>query len=90
MSVYYCTFKNGERLFSGRRMGADTRSVDMTGDGIPLRQYFVRIEASDIQEATIKMVQIFGANWSLCYQTAEGAGVEEFNLIELPLPKEIK
>lgn len=46
--------------------------------------YYHIIEAEDKKTARERMNEKFGREWAFCYESAEAAGVEEFNLKLVP------
>ena len=53
------------------------------GFGQAHENHYHIIEASNPTEARVEMCNKFGNKWAMMYDSAEAAGVEEFNLTEL-------
>ena len=53
------------------------------GCGQPHENCYHVIEAENSNEARKKMFERFGTKWAMQYDSAEDAGVEEFNLTEI-------
>lgn len=53
------------------------------GCGQPHANHYVIIEARDNATARKEMFGLYGTKWSMMYDTAEAAGVDRFNLIQL-------
>ena len=54
-------------------------------NGEPLGNRYVKIPARSHGEAKIIMVMLRGRKWSHQYESAEKAGVEEYNLSAIPM-----
>jgi hypothetical protein len=55
------------------------------GLGTKLKNSFVRIKSSNIEEARKMMFRHHGDMWAFCYPNEEAAGVQEFHLLEVPI-----
>lgn len=53
------------------------------GFGQPHENCYTIIEAEDWATARRQMFQEYGTKWSMQYESAEAAGVKEFNLREI-------
>lgn len=55
------------------------------GYGTNLAGCFVRIPAESSEEARTKMFDHYGPRWAFQYDSEEQAGVQRYNLTEVPL-----
>ena len=53
------------------------------GNGHPNRNCYIVIEAHNVVDAGLKMHERFGKQWSMIYDSAEAAGVEQWGLKEI-------
>ncbi len=69
---------NWEQMLERRRVIKDYYFT--FGFGQKHENCYTVITAKDEQEARTDMVRAWGTEWSMCYTSAELAGVEEFHL----------
>lgn len=55
------------------------------GYGYNLRNCFIAIRAPDEGKARHVMVEHYGLKWAFCYTSRDAAGVDRFDLTEVPL-----
>lgn len=69
MNRYYFTFGYGQYLLSGKSAA----------------NCYVVVCAEDEMQARTLMYAYYGRKWSMCYNSAEEAGVDKYNLKEVEL-----